>query len=99
MIAEPFMERFVDWIIDFLRTIQGKQGFSRKCFNPFTHASTDSYSLTWLCSLVEISFVELEADPLMVVSNIYRALGWEWFSDARPQMEGYLEEMQGFKKN
>ena len=49
--------------------------------------------------LIEIPFKELEAAPLEVMQKVYRKFGWDWFSEAKPKMQTYLNDMQGFKKN
>jgi hypothetical protein len=47
----------------------------------------------------EISFEELEADPLGQVRGIYEALALPDFGHVEPSLRRYLESLSGYKKN
>jgi hypothetical protein len=49
--------------------------------------------------LCEVSFEDLEREPVGVVRSIYDALGLSGFEDLRPRLEGYLESIAGYRKN
>jgi omega-hydroxy-beta-dihydromenaquinone-9 sulfotransferase len=48
---------------------------------------------------VEITFAELEADPLGVVERIYGTLDLGDFASVRAPLERYLRAMAGYQKN
>jgi hypothetical protein len=49
--------------------------------------------------LGEVSYEELERDPVGVVGSVYRSLGLEGFEDVRPRLEAYLASITGYRKN
>jgi hypothetical protein len=48
---------------------------------------------------VEISYEDLERDPISQVETIYEALGLTGFDALRPRLEGYLGSIAGYRKN
>ncbi|GFR47685.1 hypothetical protein Agub_g9433 [Astrephomene gubernaculifera] len=50
--------------------------------------------------LVEVSFSDLDSDPLAVLQRIYKQFGWdEQFDAVRPRFEEYVASLEDFKKN
>lgn len=49
--------------------------------------------------LVEVSFDDLEKEPLDVIERIYEGLGLSDFAGARPRLERYLGGLRGYRKN
>jgi len=49
--------------------------------------------------LCEISYEDLEHEPVGVVGSIYESLGLPGFEDIRPRLEGYLGTIVGYRKN
>jgi hypothetical protein len=49
--------------------------------------------------LHEVSFEELECEPLRVVESIYGSLGLSGFEDVRPRLDYYLATIAGYRKN
>jgi hypothetical protein len=49
--------------------------------------------------LCEVSYEELEREPLGVIGSIYESLGLSGFEDVRPRLEGYLATIAGYRKN
>jgi hypothetical protein len=49
--------------------------------------------------LCEVSFGDLERDPVGVVRSVYEALGLPGFEDLRPRLESYLGTIAGYRKN
>lgn len=50
-------------------------------------------------NLVEISFDELEKDPLSIISSIYEDLNLPGYSKAEPGFKAYVNKMKSYKKN
>lgn len=50
-------------------------------------------------NLVEISFDELEKDPLSIISSIYEDLNLPGYSKAEPEFKAYVNKMKSYKKN
>lgn len=48
---------------------------------------------------IEVSFDELEQDPMGLVERIYGALELDGFDGVRPELERYLESIAGYRKN
>jgi hypothetical protein len=49
--------------------------------------------------LCEISFADLQQDPLASLSNIYQTLNLPGYDDAKPKFAKYLDEQQRYQKN
>ncbi|MEO1659286.1 MAG: sulfotransferase [Pseudomonadota bacterium] len=49
--------------------------------------------------LAEVSFTELEADPIGSLERIYDQLGLGDFETARPEIEAYAQSIAGYQKN
>jgi LPS sulfotransferase NodH len=49
--------------------------------------------------LCEVSFEDLEREPVGVVRSIYEALGLPGFEDLRPRLESYLGTIADYRKN
>ena len=49
--------------------------------------------------LLEVSFFDLEQNPVECLSKIYTKFGWKDFDTMRPVLESYTESLAGFKKN
>jgi len=49
--------------------------------------------------LVEISFRNLQDDPMETLSAVYRKLGLAHFDDAAPRFQAYLHSQRGYQKN
>ena len=49
--------------------------------------------------LCEVSFEDLERDPLNVVGSIYNALRLPHFEEARPLLETYVKSIADYRKN
>jgi hypothetical protein len=49
--------------------------------------------------LCEVSFEDLEREPVGVVRSIYESLGLPGFENTRPRLEGYLGTIAGYRKN
>jgi len=49
--------------------------------------------------LCEVSFTQLEEDPLGTLERVYAQLGIEGFADARAELEGYLRSIRSYRKN
>jgi len=47
----------------------------------------------------EVSFAELEADPLGSLARIYETLDLGDFAEARPEIEAYAQSISGYQKN
>jgi LPS sulfotransferase NodH len=47
----------------------------------------------------EVSYEELEEEPVGVVASVYRSLGLAGFDDVRPRLETYLTSIAGYRKN
>ena len=47
----------------------------------------------------EVSFGQVEQDPLGTVDNIYRALSLPGFDEARPKIEAYVGTLKDYEKN
>jgi hypothetical protein len=47
----------------------------------------------------EVRFDELEADPIGQMKRLYDALGLGEFSQARPALERYVDDVRGYRKN
>ncbi|EGD80818.1 hypothetical protein PTSG_01404 [Salpingoeca rosetta] len=51
-------------------------------------------------NLVEVSFDELQQQPLQTMERIYTTLQWTGFDDrVKPKLQRYLKSLRGFKKN
>lgn len=52
-------------------------------------------------NLIELSFDELEADPLGMLRRVYERFGWgdTRFAALRPALEAYCATLGDFKKN
>lgn len=50
-------------------------------------------------NLCEVSFAELDGDPVGTLRRVYATLGWEGFDALEPSVRGYLSQLEGFKKN
>ena len=49
--------------------------------------------------LCEVSYEDLERDPVGVVGSVYESLGLTGFEAFRPRLEGYLATIDGYRKN
>jgi hypothetical protein len=49
--------------------------------------------------LCEVSYEDLEREPVGVVRSIYESLGLSGFEDLRPRLEGYLGTVADYRKN
>jgi hypothetical protein len=49
--------------------------------------------------LHDISYEDLERQPLSVIGSIYECIGLSGFADVRPRLEGYLASIAGYRKN
>lgn len=49
--------------------------------------------------ITEVSFAELEADPLATLARVYDDLGLGDFASARPSVEAYLRGLGGYRRN
>jgi hypothetical protein len=49
--------------------------------------------------LCEVSFEDLEREPVGVVGSIYEHLGLSAFEEIRPRLEGYIGTIAGYRKN
>jgi LPS sulfotransferase NodH len=49
--------------------------------------------------LCEVSYEDLERDPVGVVGSIYESLGLPGFESVRPPLEGYLGTIAGYRRN
>jgi hypothetical protein len=49
--------------------------------------------------LVEVSFRELQQDPLGTLEDIYQSIGLQGFESARPQFERYIDSQRHYQKN
>lgn len=47
----------------------------------------------------EISYEELDSDPLTQLQDIYEALELPDFSEVKPEMRAYLDQVSGYQKN
>jgi hypothetical protein len=47
----------------------------------------------------ELSFAELENDPIGSVQRLYSALGIQGFNTAQAQLESYVDTLRGYEKN
>jgi len=47
----------------------------------------------------EVSYEELDKNPMPVMANLYQSLGLENFEQAKPLMQAYLDSMQSYTKN
>lgn len=50
-------------------------------------------------NLVEVSFDELEQNPMATVEKIYQGIGLDGLENARPLIEEYLKSVEGYSKN
>ena len=50
-------------------------------------------------SLAEVSFAELDADPVATLRRVYQKLRWNDFAAVAPTLRGYCTQLEGFKKN
>lgn len=50
-------------------------------------------------NLVEISFDDLEKDPLGIITGIYKDLNLPGYNKAEPGFKAYVNEMKSYKKN
>lgn len=48
---------------------------------------------------VELSFEELERDPLVALERVYTALAVPGFNETRRAMEAYLDSIEGYQRN
>jgi hypothetical protein len=49
--------------------------------------------------LVEVSFEQLEKDPMAVTKQIYSSLGIDGFDQAEPYFQMYVDQMKSYRKN
>jgi hypothetical protein len=49
--------------------------------------------------LYDVSYEDLERQPVNVIASIYESLGLSGFEDVRPRLEGYLSTIAGYRKN
>jgi hypothetical protein len=49
--------------------------------------------------LCDVSYEDLEREPVAVVGSIYESLGLSGFEEIRPRLEGYLGTIAGYRKN
>ncbi len=49
--------------------------------------------------ICEVSYGDMEREPVGVVRSVYEALGLPGFEDLRPRLEGYLGTIAGYRKN
>lgn len=59
----------------------------------------DDRSLIPSGRFTELSFIELEADPMGQVERIYRELSLPDFAEVQPRIEQYVASLAGYKKN
>ncbi len=50
-------------------------------------------------NLVEVSYDELEEDPITTVRKVYDSLGIDGLDEALPEMKVYLDSVKNYKKN
>lgn len=50
-------------------------------------------------NLIEISFTELEDEPMETIEKVYRHLGFTSFETAKEEMQRYIDEVNDYKKN
>jgi omega-hydroxy-beta-dihydromenaquinone-9 sulfotransferase len=49
--------------------------------------------------LCEVSYEDLEREPVGVVGSVYESLALSGFEDVKPRLEGYLKTIAGYRKN
>jgi len=49
--------------------------------------------------LYDVSYEDLERQPVCVIGSIYESLGLSGFEDVRPRLEAYLASIAGYRKN
>ena len=49
--------------------------------------------------LHDVSYEDLERQPVGVIGSIYESLGLSGFDEVRPRLEGYLASIAGYRKN
>jgi omega-hydroxy-beta-dihydromenaquinone-9 sulfotransferase len=49
--------------------------------------------------LCEVSFADLEREPVGVIGSIYDSMGLPGFEELQPGLEGYLASIAGYRKN
>jgi hypothetical protein len=49
--------------------------------------------------LHDVSYEDLERQPVVVIGSIYESLGLSGFEDVRPRLESYLASIAGYHKN
>jgi hypothetical protein len=47
----------------------------------------------------DVSYEDLERQPVSVIWSIHESLGLSGFEDVRPRLEGYLASFAGYRKN
>ncbi|WKK65644.1 sulfotransferase family protein [Lutimonas zeaxanthinifaciens] len=50
-------------------------------------------------NLIELSFDNLESDPISCIESVYKGLKLEGYNQAEPYIEKYLSSMKSYKKN
>jgi hypothetical protein len=49
--------------------------------------------------LHDVSYEDLERQPVSVIGSIYESLGLSGFEEVRPRLESYLASIAGYRKN
>jgi hypothetical protein len=49
--------------------------------------------------LYDVSYEDLERQPVGVIGSIYESLGLRGFEDVKPRLERYLASIAGYRKN
>src|SRR5262249_32797296 len=76
---------WIEWVLRHYRQMYGAYFEERELVRPGR--------------LVEISFEQLEADPVSVVRSVYEGLGLPNFTEAEPAVRGYVAATAGYQKN
>lgn len=84
-----------------LQTID-RQSLARhvlKAYRELMHAYYEQRSALSSRQLIEVSYQDLETDPLATLTNIYEHLNLEGFEQAKPNFVNYLDQIRGYVKN
>ena len=50
-------------------------------------------------NLLEVSFTDLERDPVSALRGVYESFGWSGFCSLEGRLAGYTASLAGFRKN
>ena len=70
-----------------------------KAYRELMHAYYDQRSALSSRQLIEVSYHDLQVDPLVTLKNIYEQLNLEGFAQAKLNFINYLEQTRGYVKN